>query len=77
VDDETAERLLDCYREQRTLFRAERKTIGRIEVDTGERPLLVPELDQDVHDLRGLREVGDLLFSEALPARRERGRASS
>jgi anion-transporting ArsA/GET3 family ATPase len=76
VDPETAERLLECYREQQTLFRAERKTIGRLEVDTGERPILVPEMDQDVHDFRGLRAVGDALFADALPARQKR-RASS
>jgi anion-transporting ArsA/GET3 family ATPase len=76
VDDEMARDLLECYREQQTLFRAERKAIGRLEVDTEERPILVPELDKDVHDLRGLREVADLLFADATPARRER-RASS
>jgi anion-transporting ArsA/GET3 family ATPase len=73
---EMAERLIECYREQQTLFRAERKTIGRLEVDTGERPILVPEMDQDVHDLRGLRAVGDALFADAMPARQKR-RASS
>ena len=76
VDEGMRERLLECYREQQTLFRAERNTIRRLEVDTGERPLLVPELDRDVHDLRGLLEVADTLFADAPPARRER-RASS
>jgi anion-transporting ArsA/GET3 family ATPase len=76
VEAEMAERLLECYREQQTLFRAERKTIGRLEVDTGERPILVPEMDQDVHDLRGLRGIGDAIFGEATPARQKR-RASS
>jgi anion-transporting ArsA/GET3 family ATPase len=76
VEPALAERLLECYRDQQTLHRAERKAIGRLEVDTGERPILVPELEQDVHDLRGLREVADALFAGATPARRER-RASS
>jgi anion-transporting ArsA/GET3 family ATPase len=76
VDEGMKRRLVECYREQQTLFRAERKTIGRLEVDTGERPLLVPELDRDVHDLRGLFEVAELLFADAPRARRER-RASS
>ncbi len=76
VEEGMKHRLLECYREQQTLFRAERKTIGRLEVDTGERPLLVPELDQDVHDLRGLHEVGELLLADAARGRRER-RASS
>ncbi len=75
VEPALAERLLECYRDQQTLFRAEKRAIGRLEVDTGERPILVPELEQDVHDLRGLREVAEALFAGAT-ARRER-RASS
>jgi anion-transporting ArsA/GET3 family ATPase len=76
VDPELAERLLESYRDQQTLVRAERKSIGRLEVETGERPILVPELEQDVHDLRGLREVAEALFAGAGQARRVR-RASS
>jgi anion-transporting ArsA/GET3 family ATPase len=76
VEAEMAEKLVACYREQQTLFRAERKTIGRLEVDTGERPILVPEMDQDVHDLRGLRAVADAVFAEAAPVAQKR-RASS
>jgi len=33
--------------------------------------LLVPELEQDVHDLRGLAEFGELVFTGA-PARARR-----
>jgi hypothetical protein len=44
--------------------------VARLEVDTRERPVLVPELEQDVHDLRGLAEFGELVFTGAsAPAR--------
>jgi anion-transporting ArsA/GET3 family ATPase len=68
VDPDLGERLLEVYGEQQTLARVERRAIARLEVDTGEHPLLVPELDQDIHDLKGLREVGDTMFG-GVPAR--------
>jgi hypothetical protein len=37
--------------------------VARLEVDTRERPVLVPELEQDVHDLRGLVTFSELVFS--------------
>ena len=37
---------------------------GRLEVDTGEAPILVPELETDVHDLAGLRQVAKALLPE-------------
>jgi hypothetical protein len=50
----------------------ERRRIDRLEVDAGERPILVPEFEQDVHDLRGLLSVADAIFGRtaALRARR-------
>jgi anion-transporting ArsA/GET3 family ATPase len=57
-----AARLAETLREQQVLARAERRAVARLEVDTRERPILVPELEQDVHDLRGLLEFGGLLF---------------
>jgi anion-transporting ArsA/GET3 family ATPase len=56
-----AERLVSVFRDQQRLARAEQRTIARLEVDTGETAIRVPELDSDVHDLRGLREVALLL----------------
>jgi anion-transporting ArsA/GET3 family ATPase len=69
VSPELAARLAETLREQQVLARVERRAMARLEVDTRERPVLVPELDHDVHDLRGLAEFGELLFSGA------RGRA--
>jgi anion-transporting ArsA/GET3 family ATPase len=62
VAPELAARLAETLREQQVLARAERRALARLEVDTRERALLVPELEQDVHDLRGLLEFGGLLF---------------
>jgi anion-transporting ArsA/GET3 family ATPase len=57
LEPELKERLLSVHDDYRVLARAERRAVGRLEVDTGEPPLLVPELEADVHDLKGLREV--------------------
>jgi anion-transporting ArsA/GET3 family ATPase len=66
VRPELASRLLETLREQQVLARVEGRAVARLEVDTRERPLLVPELEQDVHDLRGLVEFGDLLLPGAV-----------
>jgi anion-transporting ArsA/GET3 family ATPase len=76
VAPELASRLAATLREQQVLARVERRALARLEVDTRERPVLVPELDHDVHDLRGLADFGDLVFAEgrARPARAAGGR---
>jgi hypothetical protein len=53
--------------------------VSRLEVDTGEPLLLVPELESDVHDLRGLAHVAQLMLGgeepiEARPGARGRSR---
>jgi anion-transporting ArsA/GET3 family ATPase len=65
-----AARLAETLREQQVLARVERRAVARLEVDTRERPLLVPELDHDVHDLRGLAEFGELAFASPAPGPR-------
>jgi anion-transporting ArsA/GET3 family ATPase len=77
VDPKLAEALLQIYRDQRSVTRVQHRAVARLEVDTGERPILVPELDQDVHDLRGLREVGEAMLGEISENGRARRRASS
>jgi anion-transporting ArsA/GET3 family ATPase len=72
VEPALAAKLLETLREQQVLARVERRAIARLEVDTRERALLVPELEQDVHDLRGLAAFAELVF----PAARERARAA-
>jgi anion-transporting ArsA/GET3 family ATPase len=48
--------------EQQVLVTVERRALARLEVDTRERPVLVPEMEHDVHDLRALAELGGLAF---------------
>ena len=67
-----AARLAQTLREQQVLARVERQAIARLEVDTRDKPLLVPELEQDVHDLRGLLAFAALVF----PRGREEPRAA-
>ena len=67
-----AAKLTLTLREQQVLARVERQAIARLEVDTRERPVLVPELEQDVHDLRGLLAFAELVF----PHSREESRAA-
>jgi len=70
VDPELREKLAETLREQQVLASVERRAIARLEVDTREKALLVPELEHDVHDLRGLAEVGELVLGGRAAARR-------
>ena len=75
IDPDLAERLAEVFRDQQTLARVERRRIDRLEVDAGERPIIGPELEQDVHDLRGLVTVADAIFTGASAVHRTRRRA--
>ena len=75
VDDELAEALVEVFQDQRRLARADHRSVERLEGVTGEAALLVPEFEADVHDLRELKDVGDVMFGEAGSGRRGRGRA--
>jgi anion-transporting ArsA/GET3 family ATPase len=75
IDPDLAERLADVFRDQQTLARVERRRIDRLEVDAGERPILVPEFEQDIHDLRGLVSVADAIFGGTSASLRPRRRA--
>jgi anion-transporting ArsA/GET3 family ATPase len=76
LDEDLEERLVDIFHDQRRLARAEGKVVARLEDETGEAAIRVPELDADVHDLRGLKEVGDLMFATGDGGgRRKRGRS--
>jgi len=65
LDPKLAALLATTLREQQVLARVERRAIARLQVDTHERPVLVPELEQDVHDLRGLATFAELVFGAA------------
>jgi anion-transporting ArsA/GET3 family ATPase len=75
LDDDLGDRLVEVFKDYRRLAKAEMKNVARLEEETGVAPVLVPELEGDVHDLDGLHEVGELLLGDARPARRGRTRA--
>jgi anion-transporting ArsA/GET3 family ATPase len=61
LERDLAERLIALHRDLQTLGRVERAAIARLEVDAGGPIVLVPEFEGDVHDLRGLRDVANML----------------
>jgi anion-transporting ArsA/GET3 family ATPase len=75
LDPDLAERLAEVFRDQQTLARVEAKRVDRLEVESGARPIVVPEFEQDVHDLRGLFAVGEAIFAGERPASRARRQA--
>ena len=75
LDSRFAEKLVAVHRDLRTLATAERRALARLEVDAGVAPILVPELETDVHDLRGLGEVAASIFGT--PPLRARRRAAA
>ena len=75
LDRDLKERLAEVFLDQQTLARVERRRIDRLEVDARERPILVPELEQDVHDLRGLVVVAEAIFAGTTANARARRRA--
>ena len=63
LDADLVERLLRVFEEQQVIARQERAAIARLTGQTTVPVVLVPELQTDVHDLRGLKTVGDLVLS--------------
>jgi anion-transporting ArsA/GET3 family ATPase len=76
VEAGLAARLAETLREQQVLATVERRAIARLEVDARQKALLVPELEQDVHELRGLADVADLALGGRPVPRRTRAVAS-
>jgi anion-transporting ArsA/GET3 family ATPase len=74
-----AEALTLVLADQEVIARSQRSALVRLQVDADEPLVLVPEFEADVHDLRGLADVGDAIFGEASrrSARLSRSRAHS
>ena len=74
---ELAEALAQVLADQAVLARSERKAVVRLQVDADEPLVLVPELEADVHDLRGLADIADAIFGDAAgrPAKPSRSRS--
>lgn len=62
VEEPLQTRLLELFRDEQARARAEQRAIARLEVDTCAAAVRVPELETDVHDLRGLTEVAGHLL---------------
>jgi anion-transporting ArsA/GET3 family ATPase len=59
-----ASRVADTFRDYHVLARRDRAGLQRLETDLGDRPLLlVPYLDDDIHDIGGLQRVHRFLFA--------------
>jgi anion-transporting ArsA/GET3 family ATPase len=58
-------KLAETFREQQTVARVEKRALARLEVDTHETPILVPEFEQDVHDLKGLQAFAETVLPGA------------
>ena len=72
VSPSLSSKLALTFREQQTLAGVEQRAVARLEVDTREKPILVPEFDQDVHDLKGLAAFAETLLPG--PKRKAAGR---
>ena len=73
LDEDLVRALQEVYRDQQRLARHDARALLRLEADTREPLLRVPELEADVHDLRGLLEVGEVMVGqEPAPAARKR-----
>jgi hypothetical protein len=74
VDADLARALLRLMEDQGRVARRERRGIARLEAEVAEPLILVPELDADVHDLRGLLQIGELVLGggRVRPRRRRR-----
>ena len=53
---------LRLMEDQARVARRERRGIARLEAEVSSPLVLVPELDADVHDLRGLAEIGEMVL---------------
>ena len=61
-----ASRVAQNFNDYHLLARRDRRNITRLQSELGERPLLlVPQLDDDVHDIEGLLRVHRYLFASA------------
>jgi anion-transporting ArsA/GET3 family ATPase len=65
LDRDLKRRLVEVFQDQQALARSERRHVAWL-ADKAEAPVvLVPERETDVHDLRGLKEVGQVILGGA------------
>jgi anion-transporting ArsA/GET3 family ATPase len=63
LDEDLERRLAGNYEDFRALAERDRRSVEELAADVGDRPLIVvPYLDDDVHDLAGLEAMDEYLF---------------
>lgn len=67
----------ELLREQRALARRDIRHVARLQAQTREDVVVVPELESDVHDLRGLHDVATIIFEGPRGERPERPAAAA
>ena len=62
-DEALARKVMRTFEEERLLAEQDRRNLAELERRLGRRPMIeVPHLDDDVHDLDGLRRMDEFLF---------------
>ena len=75
LDRDLKRRLVEVFQDQQALARAERRHVLALGEKVAAPIVLVPERETDVHDLRGLKEVGEAILGEEKERTRARARA--
>jgi anion-transporting ArsA/GET3 family ATPase len=75
IDRDLKRRLVEVFQDQQALARAERRHIAAVGEKVAAPIVRVPERETDVHDLRGLKEVGETILGEERERTRARARA--
>ena len=70
LDPDLERRLVENFEDFRALAVRDRDNVAELTADVGDRPVIVvPYLDEDVHDLAGLEAMNEYLFAAALDRR--------
>jgi anion-transporting ArsA/GET3 family ATPase len=77
LDRDLKRRLVEVFQDQQSLARAERRHIAALGEKLGAPIVLVPERESDVHDLRGLKEVGETILRDEGQRPREGARGNA
>jgi anion-transporting ArsA/GET3 family ATPase len=69
LDPELERKLVDNFEDFHALALRDRQNVERLTGDIGDRPLvIVPYLDDDIHDLEGIEAINDHLFATGAAA---------
>jgi anion-transporting ArsA/GET3 family ATPase len=63
VGPELAEKVAANFRDFHTLAERDRRNVEELTADMGDPPIVVPYLDEDIHDLEGIEAINEHLFA--------------